>query len=91
MSLYKTITLTEKGAKAGPTFEVYWSADGLTFLFLQTITLSFIGDNRIIILPDNAISIRLVSVSTCTNSVTNPIPGITLGDFALDFNQYDFD
>jgi hypothetical protein len=90
MSLYKTITLTEKGVKAGPTFNIYWSADGTTFTFLQTAILSSVGSTINITLPDNARVLRLTSIGDCGNSVTEGIPGVTLGDFALDFNQLDF-
>jgi len=90
MSQYKTITLTEAGAKAGPTFNIYWSADGTTFTFLQTAILSSVGSTINITLPDNARVIRLTSIGNCSNSVTEGIPGASLGDFSIDFNQLDF-
>ena len=90
MSLYKTITLTEAGAKAGPTYDIYWSADGTIFEFLQTAVLSSVGSTINITLPDNARVIRLTSRGVCSNSVTEGIPGVTLGDFAIDFDQLDF-
>jgi hypothetical protein len=90
MSIYKTITLSEKGAKAGPAFNIYWTADGNIFTFLETVILNSIGASVIITLPNNAIAIKLTSIGNCTNSVTNSIPGVTLGDFAIDFNQLDF-
>jgi hypothetical protein len=90
MSIYKTITLTEKGAKSGPTYNIYWSADGTIFTFLQAVVLSSVGSTINITLPNNAVVIRLTSLGDCTNSVTNPIPGVTLGDFAIDFDQLDF-
>jgi hypothetical protein len=91
MSIQKTITLSEKGAKAGPAFNIYWTADGTIFTFLETVVLNNVGASVIITLPDNAIAIRLTSLGDCTNSVTNSIPGVTLGDFAIDFDQLDFD
>ena len=91
MSIYKTITLSEKGAKAGPAFNIYWTADGTIFVFLEAVVLSSVGSSVIVTLPDNAIAIRLTSLGDCTNSVTNSIPGVTLGDFAIDFDQLDFD
>jgi hypothetical protein len=90
MSLYKTITLTEKGAKAGPSYDIYWSADGTIFTFLQTAVLSSIGSTINITLPNNARVIRLTSIGNCSNSVTEGIPGVTLGDFTIDFDQLDF-
>lgn len=91
MSIYKTITLSEKGAKAGPAFNIYWTADGTIFTFLETVVLSSVGASVIITLPNNAIAVKLTSIGECTNSVTNSIPGVTLGDFAIDFDQLDFD
>ena len=91
MSIQKTITLSEKGAKAGPAFNIYWTADGTIFVFLEAVVLSSVGSSVIVTLPDNAIAIRLTSLGDCTNSVTNSIPGVTLGDFAIDFDQLDFD
>ena len=90
MSIYKTITLTEKGAKSGPSYDIYWSANGSTFVFLETAILSSVGSTINITLPDNAKVIRLTSRGECSNSVTEGIPGVTLGDFALDFDQLDF-
>ena len=90
MSIYKTITLSEKGAKAGPAFDIYWTADGVVFTFLETVVLNSVGASVIITLPNNAIAVKLTSIGDCTNSVTNPIPGVTLGDFDIDFDQLDF-
>jgi hypothetical protein len=90
MSIQKTITLSEKGAKAGPAFNIYWTANGNTFTFLETVVLSSVGTSVVITLPDNAIAVKLTSIGNCTNSVTNSIPGVTLGDFAIDFDQLDF-
>jgi len=87
--MYKTITLTEKGAKAGPAYNIYWTADGV-FTFLETVVLNSVGASVIITLPNNAIAVKLTSIGDCTNSVTNPIPGVTLGDFDIDFDQLDF-
>lgn len=91
MSIYKTITLSEKGAKAGPAYDIYWTADGVVFTFLETVVLNSVGTSVVITLPDNAIAVKLTSIGNCTNSVTNSIPGVTLGDFAIDFDQLDFD
>lgn len=88
--MYKTITLSEKGAKAGPAFDIYWTADGVVFTFLETVVLNNVGASVIITLPDNAIAVKLTSIGDCTNSVTIPIPEVTLGDFDIDFDQLDF-
>jgi hypothetical protein len=91
MSVTKILTLTEQGAKSGPTYNIYWTADGITFIFLQTTLIGSVGTSIYITLPDNAIAVKLTSIGNCTNSVTNDIPGATLGDFAIDFDQLDFD
>jgi hypothetical protein len=88
--MYKTITLSEKGAKAGPAFDIYWTADGVVFTFLETVVLNSVGASVIITLPNNAIAVKLTSIGDCTNSVTNAIPEVTLGDFDIDFDQLDF-
>jgi hypothetical protein len=88
--MYKTITLSEKGAKAGPAFDIYWTADGVVFTFLETVVLNSVGASVIITLPNNAIAVKLTSIGDCTNSVTIPIPEVTLGDFDIDFDQLDF-
>ena len=91
MSIQKTITLTDKGGKAGPQFNVYYSLNGLTYVFLQLVTLNTIGASVVVTLPDNARLIKLVSLGLCSNEIVHGIPGASLGDFSpLDFDKLDF-
>lgn len=91
MSIQKTITLTDKGGKAGPTFNVYYSINGTLYVFLETVLLEAIGSYVIVTLPNNARAIKLVSMGDCTNDVIHGIPGASLGDFSpLDFDILDF-
>lgn len=91
MSIQKTITLTEKGAKAGPNFNIYYSVNTVTYTFLQLATLNTIGSSVVVTLPDNARTIKLVSLGNCSNEIIHTIPGQSLGDFnLLDFDKLDF-
>jgi hypothetical protein len=86
----KTITLTDKGTKAGPNFSVYYSIDGISFTFLEITTLSSIGSTIVVTIPDATKILRLISIGNCGNEVSHLVPGSTLGDFWIDFSQYDF-
>jgi hypothetical protein len=89
MSIQKTITLTEKGAKAGPNFNIYYSADGITYTLLETVILNGRGAFVVITIPDNTALIKLTSLGNCTNSVIHEI--VSLGDFnPIEFDKLDF-
>ena len=91
MSIQKTITLTAKGTKAGPNFDIYYSTNGSTYTFLELVTLNGIGSSVIITIPNNSRTIKLVSLGNCNNEVIHTIPGQSLGDFSpLDFDTLDF-
>lgn len=86
----KKITLTEQGVNSGPVYGVYTSTDGVTYTFLQNVTLPHIGAYVILNIAYGNVTIELTSLGLCNNSVVHVIPGSLLGDFSLDFSQLDF-
>jgi len=86
----KKITLTEQGINSGPVYGVYTSTDGVTYTFLQNITLPTIGAYAIVEIPYGNVTVELTSLGLCNNSVIHTIPGSLLADFSLDFSQLDF-
>lgn len=91
MAISKKITITEAGVNSGPTYDVYYSLDGSTYTFLETVTLSGLGASVIVSVPDTTQYIKLVSIGTCTNEVIEPVPGASSGDFNNDdFSPLDF-
>ena len=69
MSIQKTITLTDKGVNAGPTYTLSYSSDCVTYTSFGIVTLSEVGDTTIVNVPDNTICIKLTSIGECTNEV----------------------
>lgn len=93
MAINRTITITTKGANSGPYYAVYYSVDlgCSTFIFEENVYLPYIGSSVTIGVPDNTQCIRLVSLGTCDNGVTEVNPVVNQGDFyLLDFNYLDF-
>lgn len=88
--MQQLIKLTEKGVNSGPYYDVYYSLDLNTYVFVTTIYLPFIDATSIITIPDTTVSIKLVSTGVCNNNVIRILPDIIQGDFNADYNPYDF-
>lgn len=86
----KKIRLTQKGIDSGPNYELYYSTNGTTFIYQETIYLPYVNSEVIITIPNNSIAIQLVSIGICSNSLAENIPNALGGDFAQDFDQLDF-
>ena len=69
MSIQKTITLTDKGVNAGPTYTLSYSSDCVSYTSYGIVTLSELGDTTIVSVPDNTQCIKLTSIGECTNEV----------------------
>lgn len=91
MAISRKITLTEKGANAGPVFALYYSLDCSTYTFQENVTLPTATSYVIVSLPDNTQCIKLISLGECTNEVIQTNPTVNTGDFyLLDFDYFDF-
>ena len=86
----KQIILTQKGIDSGPYYDVYYSTDGIVFVFSSNEYLPYVGSSVIITIPNNSTAIKLVSTGTCNNFVAENIPNALGGDFSQDFSQLDF-
>ena len=73
MSIQKTITLTEKGTGAGPTYNVSYSSDCVEYTSSVNVTLSSISSSVSITIPDNTQCIKLTSIGECTNEIVQYI------------------
>jgi hypothetical protein len=76
--IYKTITMTQQGSTSGPLYDIFYSADGITY------TLCVDGDN--IALP-NVGSTAVVSVDDTANYIkaVNLHPGCNGNDVIINF------
>lgn len=88
--MQKIIKLTEKGVNSGPYYDVYYSLDLSTYVFVTTLYLPGVDASETITIPDTTVSIKLVSKGVCTNDVIRILPDIIQGDFNADYNPYDF-
>ena len=90
-TLTRNITLLDAGPDSGPFYQVYESADGITYTLLTVISLPTIGSVASVTFNAAQVVCKLVNItSLCQNSVIHTIPGTLLGDFSLDFSQLDF-
>lgn len=88
--MQKIIKLTQKGISSGPNYELYYSTNGTTFIYSETIYLPYVDSEVVITIPDGSIAVKLVSIGFCSNSLAENIPNVLSGDFAQDFDQLDF-
>lgn len=98
MSIQKTITLTEKGVNAGPTYNVSYSSDCVEYTSSVNVTLSSISASAVITVPDNTLCIKLTSIGECTNEIVQYIgpatttttagPTTTTTTAAIDYYYY---
>ena len=85
-----TLTLTNKDIDSGPFYGVYQSTDGITYTFIQNVTLSSVGATANVSYTIGNTIIKLVDLGACGNEMVHVIPGTLGGDFNIDFSALDF-